>query len=73
MVRAAEPEAESTIFALLQSNGWREPGIKNVKLPDEPFHSDGPTMRACYESAIKKDGGIVVYSDPIDEVLHRTN
>jgi hypothetical protein len=24
-------------------------------------------MRACHESAIKKEGGIVVYSDPIDE------
>jgi len=24
-------------------------------------------MHACHQSAIKKDGGIVVYSDPIDE------
>ena len=67
MVRAPEPEAQSAIYALLQSNGWREPEIKNLKLLDQPFHSDDPTMRACHESAIKKDGGLVVYSDPIDE------
>jgi len=66
MVRAPEPEAQWTIYALLQSNGWREPEIKNLKLLDQSFHSDDPTMSACHESAIKKDGGIVVYSDPID-------
>jgi len=60
MVRAPESEAESTIYALLQSNGWREPEIKNLKLLNEPFHSDDPIMRACHESAIKKDGLIVV-------------
>jgi hypothetical protein len=26
-------------------------------------------MRACHENAIKKGAGIVVYSDPIDEVV----
>ena len=67
MARASESDARSTIFALLQSNGWREPEIKNLKLLDQPFHSDDPIMRACHESAIKKEGGIVVYSDPIDE------
>jgi hypothetical protein len=67
MARASESDAQSTIFALLQSNGWREPEIKNLKLLDHPFHSDDPTMRACHESAITKEGGIVVYSDPIDE------
>lgn len=67
MVRVPEPEAEGTIYGLLQSNGWCEPEIKNLKLLDEPFHSDDPTMRGCYESAINKEGGIVVYSDPIDE------
>jgi len=40
---------------------------KNLKPLDQPFHSDDPTMRACHESAIRKEGGIVVYSDPIDE------
>ena len=67
MARASESDARSTIFALLQSNGWREPEIKNLKLLDQPFHSDDPIMRACHENAIKKEGGIVVYSDPIDE------
>lgn len=67
MVRASEPEAESAIYALLQSNGWREPEIKHVRLLDHPFHCDDPIMVACHEVAIKKEGGIVVYSDPIDE------
>jgi hypothetical protein len=67
MVCASEPEAQSTICVLLQSNGWDEPEIKNLKLLDQPFRSDDPTMRACHESAIKKGGGIVVYLDPIDE------
>jgi hypothetical protein len=55
MVRAPEPEAQSAVCALLQSNGWREPEIKNLKLLDQPFHSDDPTMRARHESAIRKD------------------
>ena len=67
MVRAPELDVQSTIFALLQSNGWRETEIKNLKLLNQPFHSDDPVMRARHESAIKKEGGIVVYSDPIDE------
>ena len=42
---------------------------RKLKLVDEPFQSDDPIMRTCHESAVKKDGGIVVYSDPTDEVL----
>ena len=57
MVRAPEPEVQSAIYALLQSNGWREPEIKNLKPLNQPFHSDDPVMRACHESAIKKEGG----------------
>lgn len=60
MVRAPESEAESTVYALLESNGWRELEIKNLKLLDDPFHNDDPIMRACHESAVKNDGGIVV-------------
>jgi hypothetical protein len=67
MVRAPEPAAQSSIYALLQSTGWREPEIKNLKLLDEPFDSDDPTMRGCHENAIKKDAGMVVYSDPNEE------
>ena len=67
MVRASEHEAEGAICSLLQTNGWREPEIQRLKMLDEPFHSDDPTMRACHEGAIKKEGGIVVYADPIEE------
>jgi hypothetical protein len=67
MVRTIEPEAQSAVCALLQSNGWREPEIKNLKLLGHPFHSDDPIMHACYENAINREGGIVVYSDPIEE------
>jgi len=67
MVREPESGAQSTVYALLQSNGWREPEIKSRKRLDQPFESDDPTMHACHESAMKKDDGIVVYSDPVDE------
>ena len=65
MVQAPESEAQNAIYALLQSNGWREPVIEKLKILDEPFRSDDPMMHACHEGAISKDGGIVVYSDPI--------
>lgn len=69
MVRAPETKAENAIHSLLQSNGWRDPEIKNMKLLNEPFDSDDPIMRTCHEGAIKREeGGIVVYSDPIEEV-----
>jgi hypothetical protein len=67
MVRAPETEAANTVYSLLQSNVWREPEIKNLKLQNEPFQSDDPIMRRCHEDAIKREGGIVVYSDPIEE------
>ena len=31
MVRAPEPEAQTAIYALLQSNLWREPEIKKTQ------------------------------------------
>lgn len=65
MVRVPETEAEDAICSLLQSKGWREPAIQNLKLLNEPFQSGDPIMRACYEGAIKREGEIVVYSDPI--------
>lgn len=67
MVRAQESDAENAICSLLQSNGWREPAIQNLKKLVEPFHSDDPIMRACHERAIKGEGGIVVYADPVEE------
>jgi len=54
MVRAPKPEAESAVYALLQSNGWRKPEIRSLKMLDHPFHSDDPTMRACHEGAMNK-------------------
>ena len=67
MVRAPEVEAENAICSLLQSNGWQEPAIRSLKILDEPFHSDDPFMRACHEGAVDGKGGVVVYSDPIEE------
>ena len=67
MVRSPESEVESTIQALLKSNGWRETEIQKVKVLDQPFNSDGRVMCARYERAIKKQGGIVVYADPIPD------
>jgi hypothetical protein len=67
MVLAPEPDVEAAIYSLLQSNGWRELEIKKLKMLDEPFHSDDPIMQACHENAILKEGGFVVYTDPIEE------
>jgi hypothetical protein len=67
MVRSAETEAESAIYSLLRSNGWREPAIQSLKTLNDPFRSDDPIMRTCHEAAVKKEGGIVVYSDPMEE------
>jgi len=67
MVSARESGVERKICALLKSNGWQEVAIQNLKLLDEPFESEDQTMLACYEGAVNKDGGIVVYSDPIEE------
>jgi hypothetical protein len=67
MVRAPKPEAENAIYALLQSNGWRQPEIRNLKMLDHPYRSDDPIMRACHEGAMNNKGGIVIYSDPIED------
>lgn len=67
MVQAQEAKAESAIHALLHSNGWCESAIQTLKRLDHPFHTEDPIMRACYRGAINKDGGIVVYSDPIED------
>ncbi len=65
MVCAHESDAQNAICSLLQSNGWRDPELSKLKLLSEPFHSDDPAMLACHENATKRQGGIVVYSDPI--------
>jgi hypothetical protein len=67
MVSVPELEAQDAVYTVLQLNGWREPAIQNIKLLNEPFQSDDPTMRACHQGALKAEGGIVVYLDPIEE------
>ena len=66
MVRARESDAEKAISSLVQSKGWTRPELRQLKLLNEPFHSDDPLMLTCYENATKKQGGIVVYSDVIE-------
>jgi hypothetical protein len=67
MIHASADDAENAITSLLQSNGWREPAIQQLKLLAEPFHSDDPAMQRCYDSAIHREGGIVIYSDPMPD------
>jgi hypothetical protein len=67
MVRSAEPDAETAVYSLLRSNGWHEPAIQSLKTLNDPFRSDDPIMLTCHETAVKKEGGIVVYSDPMEE------
>ena len=65
LVGSPESELEGKICDLLRSKGWREPEIKKLKLLNQPFQSEDPVMRACHGNAIDKEGGIIVYSDPI--------
>lgn len=67
MVRARELDAEKAISSLLHSNGWTRPELHQLKLLNDPFHSDDPTMLTCHENATRKQGGIVIYSDVIEE------
>jgi len=54
MVRVQESDAENAICSLLQSRGWRDPTIQKLKKLVQPFHSDDPIMRDCYERAAKE-------------------
>jgi len=60
-------EAKNAISSLLHSNGWGDLELRSLKLLSEPSHSDDPIMVACYENADKKHGGIVVYSEEIQD------
>ena len=73
MVRSPESEVESAIRSVLQSNGWREPAIHNLKTLNDPFRSGDPIMRTCHDAAAKKEGGIIVYSDPMEEGIPWSN
>lgn len=65
MVKAQEAEAEKKILDVLSEYGWSSLEVTGVKLLDDPFMSDDPDMLRCYKGAMEKDGGIIVYSDPI--------
>jgi hypothetical protein len=67
MVRSSEDELEGKVFSLLKTYGWQEPQVKRLKKVAQPFHSDDSMMQACYEGVMQRDGGIVVYSDPLED------
>lgn len=67
MVYAREQDVQDRVSALLNDNGWKDIVIDRLKQLDEPFHSEDPVMIACYEAAKNKDGGIVIYSDPVPD------
>jgi hypothetical protein len=67
MVKAQEAEAENKILALLSEYGWSNLDVMGVKLLDHPFKSKDPDMLRCYKGAMERDGGIIVYSDPIQD------
>ncbi|HTA66775.1 MAG TPA: hypothetical protein VK776_00795 [Bryobacteraceae bacterium] len=65
MVSSDEKHVQGKVIALLNSNGWNNVSIERVKTLHRPFHNDDPDMIRCYEAATLKDGGIIIYSDPI--------
>ncbi len=67
MVRCSEDALESSVLSLLKTYGWHDPRVKKLRKVAQPFHSDDSNMQACYEGAVRRDGGIVVYSDPIED------
>jgi hypothetical protein len=67
MVRSAEDELEDKVLSLLKTYGWQEPRVKRIKKVAQPFHSDDAMMQECYEGVTQRDGGIVVYADPIED------
>jgi hypothetical protein len=67
MVRSAQDELEDKVVSLLKTYGWQEPQVKQLKKVAQPFHSDDAMMRDCYDGVVQRGGGIVVYSDPIED------
>ena len=68
-VRSPKLKVEGSVIALLTSNGWREPEITRIKQLEEPFRSEDLDMLACHNGAVQKEGGIIVYSDPIVDAV----
>jgi hypothetical protein len=69
MVRASEVQAGESVLALLSSNGWRGPEITRMKKLEDPFRSEDTAMLDCYRGATHKEGGLIVYSDSIENNL----
>jgi hypothetical protein len=65
MVKAQERNAQDCICKLLSAYGWSRPEITRIRLLEEPFESDDADILACHRGAMEKDGGIIIYSDPI--------
>jgi hypothetical protein len=65
MVCGPELKVESSVMALLTSNGWCEPEITQIKQLEEPFRIEDQDMLACHNGAVHKEGGLIVYSDSI--------
>ena len=68
MVRAEESQMEGAILALLQAQGWHDARIIESKQLEVPFLSGDREVRACYVNAVTSDGGVVVYTDPVEEL-----
>ena len=69
MVRASELQAGESVLALLISNGWRGPEITQMKQLEDPFRSEDPVMLSCYKGATHKEGGLIVYSETMENNL----
>jgi hypothetical protein len=69
MVRSPALKVEDSVIALLTSNGWCEPEITRIKQLEEPFRSEDQDMLACHNGAIHKEGGLIIYSDPIADAV----
>ena len=67
MVRSTEEELEEKVLSLLKTYGWQEPRMKRVRKVAQPFHSDDAMMQECYEGVTQRDGGIVIYADPLED------
>ena len=67
MVRAPESDVPFAVDALLRSHGWRDVAMEQFKLLTKPFRSEDRVMMNCYEDAMTREGGIIVYEEPIEE------
>jgi hypothetical protein len=67
MVRAPESDVPFAVDALLRSHGWRDVAMEQFKLLTKPFRSEDPVMKNCYEDAMTREGGTIVYEEPIEE------